>query len=256
MANKKNTKKKTNKKPVYNKKGVNKKSGSKKGMVIAIAVTVVVIAALAIVLTLALGGKSDEGGRKLLKSDAKHVTVTGEQRLLQLCDKVQGGIAYTETYETDGMINYYTCDGVKNYNRATFTDESYSWDVAEMYDGATGYAVDHSNKIASKFETDYNGIFSLSMMGVYVALRDANNLTYVSATEEKFEGKKCYVETYAQTSSLTGENTIKAYFYEDTLVAIVTENQYKTLTDYVELTEGADTTCLTYEKLEGYTENF
>lgn len=248
MANKKTTNNKSGKKTT------NKKN-NKKGMIIAIIVTVVVIAALAIVLTLALGGKSDDG-RKLLKSDAKHITVTGEQRFLQLCDKIESGIAYTETYETDGMVNYYTCDGTKNYNRATFTDESYAWDVVEMFDGTVGYAVDHSNKQVTKFETDYKKIFDLSMMGVYVALRDANTLTYVSAAEEEFEGKKCYVETYSQTSTITGENTIKAYFYEDTLVAIVTENQYKTLTEYVELTEGADAACLTYEKPEGYTENF
>lgn len=248
MANKKTTNKKSGKK-------ASNQKNSKKGMIIAVIVTVVVIAVLAVVLTLALGGKNEDG-RKLLKSDAKHITVTGEQRLLQLCDKLESGIAYTETYETDGMVNYYTCDGTKNYNRATFTNESYSWDVVEMFDGTIGYAVDHSNKQVSKFETDYKGIFDLSMMGVYVALRDANNLTYVSATEEKFEGKKCYVETYSQTSAITGENTIKAYFYEDTLVAVVTENQYKTLTEYVELTEGTDASYLTYEKLDGYTENF
>lgn len=249
-------KKKSNKKSTY-KKGSNKKtnSKSKKGLFLAIIATVVAVAALAVVLTLALGGKNKQG-RNLLKSEGKHITVTGEQRLIQLCDKIASGIAYTETYTTDGMKNYYTCDGTKNYNRATFTDENYSWDVAELFDGTSGYAIDHTNKSVSKFDTDYKGIQSISMMGVYATLRDTDNLKYVESSEEEFEGTTCYVESYSQTSSLTGENTIKAYFYEDTLVAIVTVNQYNTITEYVEIVEGADASYFTYEKPEGYTENF
>lgn len=249
-------KKKSNKRSSY-KKGNNKKTNnkSKKGLLLAIIVAVVAVAALAIVLTLALGGKNKKG-RNLLKNEGKHITVTGEQRLLALCDKIESGMAYTEIYNTDGMKNYYTCDGTKNYNRATFTDENYSWDVAEFFDGEAGYAIDHSNKMVSKFDITYNGVQAISMMGVYVALRDADNLKYIGAAEEEFEGETCYVESYSQTSNMTGENTIKAYFYEDTLVAVVTINQYKTLTDYVELVEGADASYLTYEKPEGYTENF
>lgn len=254
MANNKKRKKKPNTKPAYNKKGTNnKKNNKKKGLLIGIIAAVVVIAAIAIILTCVF---RKDNKRKLLKSDATHVTVTGEQRLIQLCDMIKSGMAYTEEYETDGMRNYYTCDGTRNYNRATFTDESYSWDVSELFDGTTTYAIDYSNKTVSKYEITYEGVQDISMMGIYLSLYESGNLNYVGATEEQFEGKTCYVETYTQSSSLTGENTIKAYFYKDTLVAIETTNQYKVNLEYVEITEGADEALLTYTKPEGYTENF
>lgn len=249
MANTKSKQKSTNK------KGPNKKNNSKKGMLVTIIITVVVVAALAVVLTLALGGKTSKQSN-LLKSSGTHITVTGEQKLLQICDKIDSGIAYTETYSTDKTQNYYTCDGTRNYNRATFTDGNSSLDLAELFDGTTGYMIDHTNKMASKFETKYSDIQNISMLGMYVVFNRVGYLKYVGTAEEEFENENCCVETYTLSSEVTGENTIKAYFYEDTLVAIVTGTQDAPITWYVELVEGADASKLTYTQLEGYTELF
>lgn len=250
MANTKSKQKSTNK------KGTNKKkNNSKKGLLLTIAITVVVVAALAVVLTLALGGKSNKQS-ELLKSTGKHITVTGEQKLLQICDKIDSGIAYTETYRTDKTQNYYTCDGARNYNRATFTDNNSVLDLAELFDGTSGYMIDHTNKMVSKFETKYSDVQNISMLGMYVVFNRVGYLGYVGTAEEELEGEKCSVETYTLSSEVTGENTIKAYFYEDTLVAIVTGTQDAPITWYVELVEGADASKLTYTQLEGYTELF
>lgn len=236
------------KKKKTNKSEMNK--STKNAIIIAALVAFVMIATVVVVLV--LGAKKERKG--MFMSDEKHITVTGEQRFLQLCEMVDNGLVFTELYETKGMENYYTGDGKMNYNHAVFTGSDYSWDTEQFFDGTTTYLIDNSNKKVSKYDGGYDSVRSMSMMSGYVDLWKAGRFAYIQTGEEELKGRKCEVEYYYQVGSITGENIMSAYFYNDTLVAVKMDNQYNTEVEFVELVEGADSSCFKYEKPEGYDE--